>query len=223
MKTMTRILPVALAVGIALGVLFPEPADAFIAEVIIQNHQGGNGYLTCGWHGSSSACGSGGAGALDWDNADSADVKWRSWTYNSSSSSSVFSATADPYDSQGTCYSVTVELRDLWGSYQGAVAYKHTTNDGSSFNILGTTGYYWQDSNTVGTSVPSGQEKQGCGFDGSHVHQHSAGGFATHDHSTPAYYPSDSQCQLGVVNTYCGTLSDRHTYHYHQLFAAFTY
>ena len=215
MRFVSRVALAGIVAGLLLGVLFPATGEA-VQIAYVFNHQGGNGYLTCGWHESGSGCGSGTPyAALDWDNADGGAVYWRSWTVNPLSSSPTLTGSVDPVDATSTCYAVRADLRDPSGNSRGAVAYKHTNNDGYFFYLYGTSAGYWQANNRVGDSVTA--DKGGCDFRGSHVHQHSGGSFSAHSHSAPNYYPTDSQCDLDGTTTYCGTLADRHTYHYHML------
>ncbi len=200
---------VAAVLGTAAAIASPAPdAQASTVFVDVFVHEGGNKYLTCGWHGSS-GCGSG-SGALDWDNADNAAVWWRSWVLLSSSSTPAGAVDARPVDATGTCYAVRVDTYDNNALLQGNVKYTHTDRKTGNFNVLGKDLGLW-DTHKVGKSVAT--EKAGCPFGGSHVHM--ASSYGTHNHSTPSYYPTDSTCELFVVETDCGTKGSAHAYHYH--------
>lgn len=201
-------LAVLLGTGTALAIPAPDArASTVFVDVFV--HEGGNKYLTCGWHGSS-GCGASSGSALDWDNADDADVAWRSWVLLSSSSTPATAVDARPVDATATCYAVRVDTYDNNASLQGNVKYTHTDRKTSNFNVLGSDTGTW-DTHKVGQSVAT--EKAGCPFGGSHVHM--ASSYGTHNHSAPSYYPDDSTCEIDVVETDCGTKSSAHSYHYH--------
>jgi len=208
-----RLAILAVILGALSGLVAPSSsarADTVFVDVFVP--QGGNGYLTCGWHGSANACGSGTSNAMDWDSSIDADIWWRSWVILSSSSTPAAAVDARPVDGSGTCTAVRVDTYDNNALLQGSVTYKHTDRKTSNFNVLGKDVGAW-DTHTVGKSIDPDDELSGCSITGANVHMNSS--YGSHNHSAPQYYPTDSQCQQGGTETYCGTLGSRHTYHYH--------
>lgn len=164
---------VALSVGFILGALFPVTykAEAATVSLTVRVHPGAIGYLTCGWHGSSSGCPNGAGGqALDWANNAEDIVLWRSNSRRSDAYYPAFVATAYQFlNTTPYCWAVDVQLWDAYGISQGYVRYTHTySGTNHYFDVVGDTDYTLQ-AEYVGVSVSG--DLGSCDFRGSHTHQ----------------------------------------------------
>lgn len=167
-------LAAAAILGAAAGVTAIPPRNAAaVTEIDVDIHPGTEsttGYLNCGWH---STCLSPYplGRALDWRNSAGKKVYWRSDTYYSDSSSATVVAWNDYSASTAGCNTVTLLLRDLFGTTRGTVFYVHTDGAGADFDVYGHDSVKDQ-TTQVGTTT--GSVDPGCSSTGPHLHQQAA-------------------------------------------------
>lgn len=191
---MRRLLLGSLVLGAILGSLAPsaDPVEAS-AVITVYSHPGPaniDEYINCGWH-STCISSPGAAIALDWQNANGANVYWRSVDYRSDTATPDSSAVSPvSATSTGGCISVYATVYEEWGSFQGQIQYYHTNY--SSF------GFFWTFGTTSGQQnfekVGTSRYPDNCTIFGPHVHQLASGW--TQGGGYPSYAVcSSAQCE----------------------------
>lgn len=163
-------------VAFTAGLLMPSPAVAAVS-IDVDNHPGGNyDYMTCGWHGACGSTPTAGSG-IDWRNFGTNDVWWRSRSYRSDTSAAV--GDIFPSSNNGTCKSVKVDMKDIFGFAVGAIRYVHSESAVTGAKqINGSPGGTFQE---IKVSKTASNELQACLdaklWTAAHNHQVDAGGF----------------------------------------------
>lgn len=173
MRRITVLLLVSIAIGSALGLLFPKPSEAIIL-VNLYAHPGATNTLNCGWHGACTDPPTSG-NALDWSNGENSAIYWRSYGERSDYLADIARGTIwTEHSEPNGCRRVRVDVRDVFNFDKGSIRYTHsdTTQAGQQFYIYGSPSRAWT-SRSIGKTVWDGRAN--CSWDGYHLHQFSSG------------------------------------------------
>lgn len=205
-----RFLLTAILAGMGFGLLTPKLAHA-TTLFYIYLHPAAS-YLTCGWH--TGACYDDDSQmvsgwALDWNYGGNSSftVNWVSKSNNSSGGSWAGTGNISYYSSGSCRHETTVTIRDIYGTWQDATVYVHTSSSQGGTYFYINSGYYPQ---TTTTSIGPTAYESGCSWSGYHTHIEASGGW-----ESQLSYPDHTTCNLPYMPNDCGTY-DNYTYPMYQ-------
>ncbi len=177
---------IAFICGIAMGAWLPSHANADSYAYYIWDYPGtssSTAVLTCGWH---DVCTTGTDGvALDWQNAASASVYWRSYSSNTQGISWVGRVYVED-ESSGSCHGTFAEVKTPLGTSLEGIRYDHTAPSiPGSPPTISSGSYPASTSFVLGSTV-----NNDCNQWPAHLHQE----VGSSNWTKNSYYPTRAGC-----------------------------